>query len=185
MNFVVACFYYIQIIFYAFLCFFFFFFFFFVLSGFYVTFNDFSVISWRCLDVAESSMLPFSVLLHWNISPETLDMIFHPVTLYWHWAHQFWFQALLSSCWTPSETAASAISFSLWYHSAGDRTHNLTVTKRTFYGLSRCPNLRCSRWKILLPMEPLFYIRCYPASTLYKSTDRVADRPITACCRFM
>ena len=131
--------------------------FFSVLSGSYVTFNDFSVIWWRCLDVAGSSMLNFRVLPHWNIPPETLDMIFHPVTLYWHWAHQFWFEALLPSCWTPRETAASTISLSLWYHSAGDRTHNLTVTKRTFYGLSRCPNLRCSKWKILLPMVPLFF----------------------------
>ena len=36
----------------------------FVLFGLYVTFNNFSVISRRCLDVAGSSMLTFRVLPH-------------------------------------------------------------------------------------------------------------------------
>ena len=81
----------------------------FVLFGLYVAFNNFSVISWRCLDVAGSSMLTFRVLPHWNITPQTLDMISHPVTLYWHWADQFWLLALLSYFWAPSERAASTI----------------------------------------------------------------------------
>ena len=68
----------------------------FVLIMLYITFNNISVISQRCLDVAGSSMLTFRVLPHWNIMPPTLDMIFHPVTLYWYWADQFWFLALLS-----------------------------------------------------------------------------------------
>ena len=59
--------------------------------------NNLSVISRRYCDVAGSSMLTFRVLPHWNISPQTLDKIFHPVTQYWHWADKFWFLALLSS----------------------------------------------------------------------------------------
>ena len=43
------------------------------------------------------------------LCPRHFDMIFHPVTLYWHWADQFRFLALLSSCWAPSERAASTI----------------------------------------------------------------------------
>ena len=81
----------------------------FVLFGLYVTFNNLSVISQRCLDVAGSSMLTFRVLLYWNITPQTSDMIFHPVTLYWYWVDQFWVLALLSQCWVPSERAASSI----------------------------------------------------------------------------
>ena len=69
--------------------------------------NNLSVISRWCLDVAGSSMLTFRVLPHWNIMPQTLDMIFHPVTLYWHWADQFWF--LLSWCRALSERAARTI----------------------------------------------------------------------------
>ena len=60
------------------------------LFGLYITFHNLSVISRRCLDAAGSSMLSFyRVLPHWNIKPQTFDMIFHPVTLYWHWAEQF------------------------------------------------------------------------------------------------
>ena len=81
----------------------------FVLFGLYVAFNNLSVKSRRCLDVAGSSMLTFRVLPHWNVTPQTLYMISHPVTLYWHWADQFWFLALLSYCWAPNERAASSI----------------------------------------------------------------------------
>ena len=66
----------------------------FVLFGLYVAFNILAVISRRCLDVAGSSMLTFRVLPYWNTTPQALDMIFHPVTLYRHWANQFWFLAL-------------------------------------------------------------------------------------------
>ena len=55
------------------------------LFGFNVTFNNFSVISRRCLVTTGSSMLTFIVLPHWSIMPQTLDMIPHPVTLSWHW----------------------------------------------------------------------------------------------------
>ena len=41
----------------------------FVVFGLYVTFNNFSVLSWRCLDVTGSSMLTCRVLPHRNITP--------------------------------------------------------------------------------------------------------------------
>ena len=44
----------------------------FVWFGLNVAFNNLSVISRRCLDVAGSSMLTFRVLPHWNIMPQTL-----------------------------------------------------------------------------------------------------------------
>ena len=56
--------------------------------GFNVAFNNFSVISRRCLVATGSSMLTFIVLLHWSIMSQTLDMIPHPVTLSWHWVDQ-------------------------------------------------------------------------------------------------
>ena len=56
--------------------------------GFNVAFNNFSVISRRCLVVTGSSMLTFIVLPHWCIMSQTLDMIPHPVTLSWHWVEQ-------------------------------------------------------------------------------------------------
>ena len=52
--------------------------------GFYVDFNNFSVISRQYLVAAGSSVLTFIVLPHWNIMSQTLGMIPHPVTLYWH-----------------------------------------------------------------------------------------------------
>ena len=54
----------------------------FVWFGLSVALNNLSVISEQCLDVAGSSMLIFKLLPHWNI--RHFDMIFHPVTLYWH-----------------------------------------------------------------------------------------------------
>ena len=56
--------------------------------GFNVAFNNFSVISRRCLVVTGSSILTFIVLPHWSIMSQTLDMIPHPVTLSWHWVDQ-------------------------------------------------------------------------------------------------
>ena len=56
--------------------------------GFNVAFNNFSVISRRCLVATGSSMLTFIVLPHWSIVSQTLDMIPHPVTLSWHWVDQ-------------------------------------------------------------------------------------------------
>ena len=47
--------------------------------GFYVAFNNFSVISRRCLVATGSSMLTFIVLPHWSIISQTLDMIPRPV----------------------------------------------------------------------------------------------------------
>ena len=56
--------------------------------GFNVAFNNFSVISRRCLVVTGSSMLTFIVLPHWSIMSQTLDMIPYPVTLSWRWVDQ-------------------------------------------------------------------------------------------------
>ena len=56
--------------------------------GFNVAFNNFSVISRRCLVATGSSMLTFIVLPHWSIMSQTLDIIPHPVTLSWHWVDQ-------------------------------------------------------------------------------------------------
>ena len=56
--------------------------------GLNVAFNNFSVISRRCLVATGSSMLTFIVLPHWSIMSQTLDMIPHPVTLSWHWVDQ-------------------------------------------------------------------------------------------------
>ena len=64
-----------------------------------VTFNNFSVISLRCLVATGSSMLSYIVLPHWSIMPQTLDMIPHPVTLSWHWVNQ----SELYPVWVPSE----------------------------------------------------------------------------------
>ena len=61
------------------------------LFGFNVAFNNFSVISRRFLVATGSSMLTFIVLPHWSIMPktlDTLDMIPHPITLFWHWVDQ-------------------------------------------------------------------------------------------------
>ena len=58
------------------------------LFGFNVAFNNFSVISRRCLVASGSSVLTFIVLPHWSIMPQTLDMIPHSVTLSWHWVDQ-------------------------------------------------------------------------------------------------
>ena len=49
--------------------------------GFNVAFNNFSVISRRCLFATGSSVLIFIVLPHWSIMSQTLDMIPHLVTL--------------------------------------------------------------------------------------------------------
>ena len=66
--------------------------------GFNVAFNNFSVISRRCLVATGSSLLTFIVLPHWSIMSQTLDMIPHPVTLSWHWVDQS-----TPYVWVPSE----------------------------------------------------------------------------------
>ena len=53
-----------------------------------VPFTLFSVRSRLCLVKAGSSMLTFILLPHWSIMYQTLGMIPHPVTLYWHWVNQ-------------------------------------------------------------------------------------------------
>ena len=59
----------------------------FVWFGLNVAFNNLSVISRRCLDVAGSSLLECCLT---EIScSRHFDMIFHPVALYWHWVDQF------------------------------------------------------------------------------------------------
>ena len=59
--------------------------------GFNVAFNNYSVISRRCLVPTGSSMLTFIVLPHWSIMLDTkswLDIIPRPLTLSWHWVDQ-------------------------------------------------------------------------------------------------
>ena len=58
-----------------------------LLFGFNVTFNNYSIISRRCLVATGSAKLTFIVLPHWSIMP-TFDMIPYPVTLSWHWVDQ-------------------------------------------------------------------------------------------------
>ena len=57
---------------------------FFILFRLNVAFNNLSVILRRFLDVTGSSVLTVRVLPHWNITPQTHDVTFHSVTLYWH-----------------------------------------------------------------------------------------------------
>ena len=45
--------------------------------------------------------------------PKTHNMIFHPVTLYWHQANQLWFLALLSKCLVPSKSILCMLYHSL------------------------------------------------------------------------
>ena len=72
------------------------------LFRFHVTFNNLSVLSQQCLDVAGSSMLTFRVLPHWNIKPQTRHdsppshIILTPGRPV---------LALLSHCWAPREKA--------------------------------------------------------------------------------
>ena len=61
----------------------------------FAAFNNLSVISWWCLDVAGSSMLTFRVLPHWNITPQNFDIIFHQVPFYRQLADQFFMSKCL------------------------------------------------------------------------------------------
>ena len=101
----------------------------------YVAFNDLSVISRRCLDVAGSSMLTFRVLLHWIIILQTIWHDIPPshiiLTLSWP------VLALLSKCRAPSERAASTIL--KVFGMTRDRIRNLPVTKRTLYHWATVP----------------------------------------------
>ena len=58
------------------------------LFGFNIPFNNFSVISRRCLVATGSSTLTFIVLPHWSMH-QTLDMIQHLITWFWHWVDQY------------------------------------------------------------------------------------------------
>ena len=107
----------------------------FVLFGFYIAFNILSVI---CLNVAGSSMFSFRVLPHGNITPQTHDVLFHQ--------SEFTDIRRTSSSSTfsmlSSKRKSSYYYFkSLWYDSAGVRTHNLSVTKRSLYLLSHWAGL--------------------------------------------
>ena len=66
-------------------------FFFIILFRLNVASNYRPVILRRCLDVTGSSMLTLRMLPHWHITPQTHDVKFHPVTLYWHRTNQFRF----------------------------------------------------------------------------------------------
>ena len=80
---------------------------FFCLFGFNISFNNFSVISRRCLVVTGSSLLTFIVLPHWSIMPQTLDMKPHPVTLSWHRVDQ----SLLYPIRLSAKSGAASTSF--------------------------------------------------------------------------
>ena len=85
-------------------------------------------------------MLTFRVLPQINITHQTHDMIFHPVTLYWHWVDQFWFLATF--------LMLSAKRKSSWYHFESRPGIDTAapppppppppVTKRTLSQLSHC-----------------------------------------------
>ena len=90
--------------------------------GFNVAFNNFSVISRRCLVATGSSMLIFVVLPHWNIMSQTLDMIPHPVTISWHWVDQ---SKLYPGSLSAKRGAASTIFLRIWYVAGRDRTRDL------------------------------------------------------------
>ena len=63
----------------------------FVLFELYIAFNiNLSVIYHNC---ARCDTV-WELNVHWNIAGHTPDKIFHPVTLYWHWADQFGFLEL-------------------------------------------------------------------------------------------
>ena len=65
--------------------------FFFILFRLNVAFNNLSAISRRHLDVTGSSMLTLRVLPHRHITPQTHDVTFHAVALYWHRTDHFRF----------------------------------------------------------------------------------------------
>ena len=83
---------------------------------FYVTFNNLSVISLWCLDVAGSSMLTFRMLRHWNSIHDIPSC---------HIMLPFGWPVLIPSPTFSmlSNKAASTIFGSLWYDLAGDQTH--------------------------------------------------------------
>ena len=63
-------------------------------------FNITFILTQRGLLWKGSSMLTFIVLPHWSIMLQTLDMIPHPVTLFWHWVDQSWlYPVSLSAKW--------------------------------------------------------------------------------------
>ena len=97
--------------------------------GFNVAFNNFSVISRRCLVATGSSVLTFIVLPHWSIMSQTLDMIPHPVTLSWHWVDQ-----------SVSLSAKRGAAITIFYDFGMSRPGIESVTsrspERTLYQLS-------------------------------------------------
>ena len=87
------------------------------------------------LYVAGNSMLTLSMLLHWNITPQTNDMIFHPVILYRHWAGQFYRHPLNTEHHVKVQLEGFLMSFVWlsWYLNPQP-----LVTKRNLYQLSHC-----------------------------------------------
>ena len=124
-----------------------------VLFGLYVAFNNLSVISRRCLDVAGSSLLTFRVLPHWNITPQTLDMIFHPVTLYWHWADQFYLFFLNAECQAKEQLVPILKSF-VWFgwgsnpkpRSQSGRSTNWATVPVQYTGFKRMTRLSSAQF---------------------------------------
>ena len=71
--------------------------------------------------------------------PRHFDMIFHPVTLYCHWADQFYLYFLNAE----RQAKEQLIPFlKLWYDPTGDQTRNLLVTKRTLCHWATVPVLK-------------------------------------------
>ena len=108
-------------------CFFVPFWFFMSLSTIFQSYHD-SVWVWQG---AQCSLLECCLT---EISAQTHDMIFHPVTLYWHWADLF---ALLSKYWASCERAVSTILKSL-VQLGWDQTDNLPITKCMLYQMRHC-----------------------------------------------
>ena len=101
--------------------------------GFNVGFNNFSVISRRCLVATGSSMLTFIVLLHGSIMSQTLDMIPHPVTLSWHWVDQSYLYLVSLSA---KQRAASTIFYDSGMSRPGIEPRTSCSPERTLYQLS-------------------------------------------------
>ena len=130
-----------------------------------VAFNNFSVISRRCLVVTGSSMLTFIVLPHWSIMSQILDMIPHPVTLSWHWVDQ---SKLYPVNLSAKRGAASTIFNDFGMSRPGIEPVTSRSPERTLYQLSY--RGRCWVWGG--PAAHLYQVRARdtPRGSLYFHT---------------
>ena len=119
------------------------------LFRFNVVFNNFSVITRRCLVATGSSMLTFIVLPHWSIKPQTLDMIQQLVTLSRQWVDQSYLYPVSLSA---KQGAASTIFNNFGMLRPGiepvtSRSPKLTTNWATGAGHNtKCRNFHISRW---------------------------------------